>query len=97
MEHFLRHFKLALIVTAVAFVLMIVTGLIGVTWIVQSRGPNKNERAAMLGQGLAVLTGVIVTPFWIYGAYQSGKERRKTLKKASAKSKSTNPRRKPRG
>lgn len=96
MQRFLRHFKLPLIVTAIAFVMMIVAGLIGMTWIVQSRGPNKNERAAMLGQGLGVLTGVIVAPFWIYGAYQSGKERREALKKSSAKSKSASPRRKSR-
>ena len=94
MQQFLRHFKLSIIVTAVALVVMIVAGLIGVSMIVKSGGGNSNERAAMLGQGLAVLTGILVSPFWIYGAYEMGKERRAALKKASTKSKSAGPRKK---
>lgn len=94
MQRFLHHFKLAMIVTGIAFVLMIVVGLIGVSMIVKSGGRNANERASMLGGGLATLTGIIVAPFWIYGAYEAGKERREALKKASTKSKATGQRKK---
>lgn len=99
MQRFLRFFKLPLIVSGIAFVLMIVVGLVGVTWIVQSGGPNTDERAGMLGGGLATLTGILIAPFWIYGAYEEGKERREALKKAKAqaKSKSAGPRKKSKG
>ena len=96
MQRFLRYFKLPLIVTGIAFVVMVVAGLIIVSSIAAQGGRNAEERAAQLGAGLATLTCIIVAPFWIYGAYEAGKERREALKKA-AKSKSAGQRKKPQG
>ena len=97
MRRFWRFFKVPVIVTAVAFVTMIVAGLVCVMWITQSGGPNQEQRAAMLGQGLATVTGILVAPFWIYSAYEAGKERREALKKeAAAKSKAKATRKKSR-
>ncbi len=86
----MRHFKLAFIVTAIAFVVCIIVGIAGVTWI-HGAGGNADKRAEMLGQGLGTLTMLVIAPFWIYGAYQLGKERRTAQSTPSAK---TPPRRK---
>ncbi len=95
MQRFFRQFKLSLIATAIAFCLMIVLGLIMLGMTIEPGVRNAEERAGMLGQGLATLTCIIITPFWIYDAYQAGKERREALKKSAAKSKSIkNPRKK---
>jgi hypothetical protein len=80
----MRHFKLAMIVTATALIVCIVLGIAGVTWIHGSRG-NTDKRAEMLGQGLGTLTTLVIAPFWIYGAYNLGKERRAAQSKPRAK------------
>ncbi len=92
MQHFLRHFKLAIIATGVAFVLMIVCGVLLLMVFLPPGTPNAEERAGMLGTGLATLTCVLITPFWIYGAYTSGKASREALKKTKSKSSATSSR-----
>jgi hypothetical protein len=74
----MRHFKLPLIVTGVAVTLVMVIGLATLIWIGQLPIPNrqKADRAAKLGAGAGVLTGVVVAPFWIVAAAKVGKERR---------------------
>ncbi|MSR60656.1 MAG: hypothetical protein EXS05_23955 [Planctomycetaceae bacterium] len=84
----MRHFKIPLIVSAVVLVLMIGLGLGGVFWINRS-GINTNQRSEMLGQGMGILTMIIVFPFWIYGAARFGKERREGQAKRSSKSASS--------
>ena len=81
----MRHFKLPLIVTAIAFVLVLVTGITGAIWISESSGSNreKETRAQMLGSGSAMLLGIIVAPFWLLAASKVGKERR-AAKQAAA-------------
>lgn len=74
----MRHFKIPLIVSAIVLVLMIAVGLAAAVWIAKSGGGTE-QRAQMLGQGLAMLTTILVFPFWIYGAAQYGKERRERL------------------
>lgn len=74
----MRHFKIPLIVSAIVLVLMIAVGSAAVVWIAKSGGTT-DRNAQMLGQGLAILTSVLVFPFWIYGAAQYGKERRERL------------------
>ena len=91
----MRHFKLALIVTAIAIVVCIAVGIAGVTWITRDSGANSDQRARMLGQATGMLTVFVVGPFWIYGAYQFGKERRESQKKSRPKAKTLSPRRKP--
>jgi hypothetical protein len=78
----MRHFKLPILVTVVAFVLVMAIGIGGTIWITQSAGSNreKETRAQMLGSGSAMLLGVIVAPFWFYAAAKVGKERRAAKK-----------------
>jgi hypothetical protein len=90
MQRFWRHFKLPTIVTVIALILMVISGLIAVNWIIRS-GQATEERAKMLGSGLATVTAIIVAPFWIYAAYVAGKERRAELRKMSQKAKPAKP------
>ena len=78
----MKSFKTPIIVTAITFGLLIVIGIISITMIHNSSGSSrqKNERAAMVGSGAAVLGGIIVAPFWIYTASKVGQERRKSAK-----------------
>lgn len=84
----MRHFKMPLIVSAIVLVVMIGLGLCGAYWIHRS-GINTNQRAEMLGQGVGILTVVIVFPFWIFAAAKVGKERREKLAKPPARPAST--------
>jgi Na+/proline symporter len=83
----MRHFKLPLIVTAIAFVVCIAVGIAGATLMIGSGG-NVEKRAEILGQATGALTMLVIAPFWIYGAYQFGKERRAAQSKPQAKPKS---------
>ena len=87
----MRHFRTAMIATVVALVVVTVLSLGGMVYIMKTGGGDK--RAELLGQGMGILFGVSIAPFWIYGAGEMGKERRAALLKA--KSKTTKPRRKP--
>lgn len=74
----MKHFKLAMIVSAIVFPLGIVAGFIALYMLFQLDIPNrqKEKRAGMIGSGLGVLIPAIVAPFWLYGAAKLGKERR---------------------
>jgi len=82
MKNFWRHFKLPLIVTPVVVAIMII---IGIATVGQLKGSRLRKRAESLGQGMAVVSLIIIAPFWFYGAAQFGKERREALKKAKSK------------
>ncbi len=88
----LKHFKWALIVTATSLVICIVAGIAVVAWL-QGQGNNTDKRAEMLGQGMGMLAVFVAAPFWIYGAYQFGKERR--VAQSKPKKANTAPQRKP--
>ncbi len=96
MLRFLRQFRMSLIATTVALFIMLAVGMYLLTGIIRSGGGNTNERAEILGKGLAIVTCIIITPFWIYDAYEAGKVRREALKKTSTKPKPTTPRKKSR-
>jgi hypothetical protein len=71
----LRHFKLALIATAISFVACIAVGIAGMLWI-HGSGVDVDKRAGMFGEALGTLMVFAVAPFWLYGAYRFGNERR---------------------
>ena len=77
----MRHFKLPLIVTAIALILGIGVGVFGITQIHRSGKSNqeKKARAEMLGGGVALSVCFIIFPFWIFAAAKGGKERRAAL------------------
>jgi hypothetical protein len=74
----MRRFKLPLIVTGIAFVLMVAIAIGGMILIAQSGASNreKEARAQALGSGSATLLCMIVAPFWLFEAAKIGKERR---------------------
>lgn len=74
----MRQFKVPLIVTGVALLLALVIGIAGVTRIHQSTSSNrqKQQRAQLLGSGVATATCIVIAPFWLYAAAQVGKRRR---------------------
>ena len=74
----MRYFKLPLIVTGIALVLVMALGIAGAIWIAESSGTGreKEARAQMLGAGAATLLCVVVAPFWLFAAAKVGKERR---------------------
>jgi Na+/H+-translocating membrane pyrophosphatase len=73
----MRHFKLPLLVTGVALLALIV-GTVIVTSIHRSKssGARKLERAQMAGGAVAVITVVVIAPFWLIAAARVGRERR---------------------
>lgn len=74
----MRYFKFPLIVTGIAFALMLVLGVIGLV-VVDRSSRNEQEKIArgkLLGQGLGTLTCLVVAPFWILAAAKMGKDRR---------------------
>ena len=74
----MRHFKLALIVTAVTFVVAIIVG-IGIVTVIHRAKISEHEkkvRAEKLGGGVGGVVLLIITPFWLIGASKFGKERR---------------------
>jgi Na+-driven multidrug efflux pump len=79
----LRRFKLPLIVTGIAFVLMVAIAVGGMIFIAQSGASNreKEARAQALGSGSAMLLCIIVAPFWLFEAAKIGKERRAAQQK----------------
>ncbi len=90
-----RLFKLPLIVTVVALVLVTVVGIGVLALTFEPGAPRQNERAQMLGQGLAVLTIVLVSPFWIYAVLKMGQERRAELKQAKSSATTKKTKRRP--
>ena len=74
----MRHFKLPLIVTGIAFLLFIGVGIGIITSIHKSTASAaaKQERAGKLGGGLGLLMCLVVAPFWLVAAAKVGKERR---------------------
>ncbi len=74
----MRHFKLPLIVTGIVLPLVLVLGIVGVTWIHQSPISNREKelRGQKLGSGAATMMCVVIGPFWLYAAAKFGKERR---------------------
>ena len=74
----MRNFKLPLLVTAIALLLAVVVGVVIVTSIHRSKASNarKYDRAQKAGAGLALATGVVIAPFWLFAAAKAGKERR---------------------
>jgi hypothetical protein len=74
----MRHFRLALIVTGIAFALALGVGLAGVTMIHRSTDSNQSKKARLELLGNAVGLGFcfVIFPFWIFGASKVGKERR---------------------
>lgn len=74
----MRYFKLPLIVTAVAVVLAIGTGLFMITSIHRAKLSNrqKEERAQKLGGAVGLVTLLVITPFWLVAAGKYGKDRR---------------------
>ena len=71
-------FKLPLRITALALGLAFVVVIAGATWIYMSESSSSraNRRAEMMGSGLAVVTCLVVAPFWLVAAGKVGKERR---------------------
>jgi len=86
MQRFWHFFKLPIIVTAIALPVVTVVGIVLLSSIMGK--PNSDARAAMLGQGLGLLTAILLAPFWFYGMWEAGREHREKLQKARAKSKS---------
>lgn len=83
MQDTVKHFKLALIVTAIVFPLMIFGG-IGAFFYLDSldiSNREKAERASMMGTGIATMGCFLMGPFWILGAAKFGKERREKMGK----------------
>ncbi len=80
----MKHFKWALIATAISLVTCIVLGIALVAWM-HSSGGLSDQRAQVLGQGMGMLSIFVVAPFWIYGAAQFGKERRAAKSKPPTK------------
>lgn len=77
----MRHFKLALIVTAVTLLVAIIAGIGIITVIHRAKISNREKqvRAEKFGGGVGVLVLLIITPFWLIGASRYGKERRAAL------------------
>lgn len=77
----MKYFRIPLIVTGVAFLLVILIGIGGIIVIVNSNSPDqvKATRSAMLGSGLATTACLVIAPFWIFAAAKLGKERRAAL------------------
>ena len=77
----MRHFKLALIVTAVTLLVPIIAGIGIITVIHRAKISNREKqvRAEKFGGGVGVLVLLIITPFWLIGASRYGKERRAAL------------------
>lgn len=71
-------FKLPIRVTAIAFGVVLVLVIAGSTWIYMSESSSSraNRRAEMLGSGLAVMTCLVIAPFWLVAAGKVGQERR---------------------
>lgn len=80
----LRYFKTALIATAISFVACIAVGIAGMIWI-HGSGVDEEKRAGMLGQGVGTLMVLAAAPFWLYGAYCFGNERRAVKEAAQRK------------
>lgn len=74
----MRHFKLPIIVTAIALVLAFGSVLLIGTTIHRAKASNrqKMERAQKLGLGIGVITLLVIAPFWLVAAGKVGKERR---------------------
>ncbi len=85
----MRHFKTSLIAMGIALVLAMATGAYGLYSIDQTgrTRSEKTSRAQLLGQGLGIAVGVVVAPFWIYGASKFGEERRAARLESPASSK----------
>lgn len=71
-------FRLPIRVTVIAFVVALVVVISGSTWIYmfESSSRRANRRAEMMGTGLAVVTSLVVAPFWLMAAGKVGQERR---------------------
>ena len=71
-------FKLPIRVSIIAFIVALLLVVAGATWIYMSESSNSRatKRAEMLGSGLAVMTCLVVAPFWLIAAAKVGKERR---------------------
>lgn len=94
MQRFWRLFKLPVMATAIAVLFVTIGGIVIVTNMHRAGAPRLEERAAQIGQGLAIAAMVTVSPFWVYAMYQAGKERRAELKKTNTKAKSASKKRK---
>lgn len=79
----MRYFKLPLIITGMAFVVMIILGIGGMVLIGRSGGSDQDKvaRSGMLGSGLALATSLVIGPFWILAAAKFGKDRRVALER----------------
>jgi cytochrome bd-type quinol oxidase subunit 2 len=82
----MRYFKLPLIVTGIAFLLALILGLAGATWIHRSNlAPHqKEQRTKDLGMAAAFGVLFVITPFWMYACGKVGKERRQARLQAKA-------------
>jgi hypothetical protein len=65
-------------------ILCVAVGL-AVLYSIHSSGGNVDRRAELLGQGLGTLTVFVIAPFWIYGAWKFGRERREAQNNAWTK------------
>ena len=67
--------KIAIIATVSIVIGVIVLGLAALFLFVDPRAPNANERAALLGQGMAMLCLIPLGVIWIMWAARFRKER----------------------
>lgn len=74
----MRHLKLPLIVTGITLVLVVVVAILAITHINNAKigSAEKVERAQKFGASLAVVTCLVIAPFWLIAAAKAGKERR---------------------
>jgi tetrahydromethanopterin S-methyltransferase subunit C len=74
----MRHLKLPLIVTGISFVLVVIVAILAITHINNAKigSAEKAERAQKFGGSLAIVTCLVIAPFWVIAAAKAGKERR---------------------
>ena len=82
----MRHFKLPLLITGIAFALTLVVGLLIVTKIYRSKisDQQKFARVQKLGAGMGTMTVLVIAPFWLFAAAKVGQQRRAARRAAQA-------------
>ena len=83
----MRHFKLPLIVTGIAFLLALAVGLGGTFWIHRTAKSSyeQTDRVKLLGQGVGIGFCLVIFPFWIFACGKVGEKRRAARLAASRK------------
>jgi ABC-type Fe3+-siderophore transport system permease subunit len=82
----MHHFRLPAIVTGIVVGLALIVGIAGVTSIYRSADSDarKLKRSQQLGEGVAIATLVVITPFWLIACGKVGKKRREERERARA-------------